>query len=155
MGEINICVIIYLTDPMSLHYLAFRTLVHATESEEKVTESMRFATNLEELDRTEAQGYHGNPIVVLEGEIRRSKEIDDFFKRMDHEAIRGILESLDQRVDDDCHIYFRLDKQEAYLGRVILAEHQDFIQVRGTIRSYPRNRDSAIRSIQSYLGSFI
>jgi RNA binding exosome subunit len=153
-GEINICIPTYLTVLMSLHYLAFRTLVHATESEEKVFEAMRSATSLEELSRTEVQGHHGNAIVILEGEIKRSREIDGFFKRMDGKALEEIIKSLDQRVDDDCHIYFRLDKQEAYQGRITLAEHEDFIQVRGTIRSYPKNRDSAISSFRKYLESF-
>ncbi|NYT15815.1 MAG: hypothetical protein GKC02_07670 [Methanomassiliicoccales archaeon] len=140
---------------MSLHYLAFRTLVHATESEEKVFEVMRFVTSLEELSRTEVQGHHGNAIVILEGEIKKSREIDGFFNRMDREALEEIIKSLDQRVDENCHIYFRLDKQEAYQGRIVLAGHEDFIQVRGNVKSYPKRRDSAMGSIREYLDSFI
>jgi RNA binding exosome subunit len=140
---------------MSLHYLAFRTLVHATESEEKVSKALKFTTDLEELSRTEAEGYYENPIVILEGEIKKSRDIAGFFNRMDGKAIEEIIRSLDQRVDDDCNIYFRLDKQEAYQGRMVLAEHEDFIQVRGNIKSYPKRRDSAMASIRKYLDSFI
>lgn len=140
---------------MSLHYLAFRTLVHATESEEKVSEALRFATSLEELSRTELQGYYENPIIVLEGEIKKSRKIDGFFNKMDGQALKEIIRSLDSRVNDDCQIHFRLDKQEAYQGRIVLAEHEDFIQVRGKIKSYPKSRDSAMGSIREYLDSFV
>jgi RNA binding exosome subunit len=154
-GEINICVPTHLTVLMSLHYLAFRTLVHATESEEKVSTAMRFATGSKELKRTEVHGHYGNPIVILEGEIRKSKAIDEFFKKMDKRATERIIRSLDLRVDDDCQLFFRLDKQEAYQGQIILAEHEDFIQVQGKIKSYPKNRDSAMGSIRKYFESFV
>ncbi|HUV25120.1 MAG TPA: RNA-binding domain-containing protein [Methanomassiliicoccales archaeon] len=140
---------------MSLHYLAFRTLVHATESEEKVSAAMRFATGLKEFTRTEVHGHYGNPIVILEGEIKKSREIDEFFKRMDKKATERIISSLDLRVDDDCQLFFRLDKQEAYQGRIVLTEYEDFIQVRGKIKSYPKSRDSAMGSIRKYLESFL
>ena len=140
---------------MSLHYLAFRTLVHATESEDKVMLAMRNVTDIDELSRTEARGHHGNPIVILECEIKKNREIDGFFKKMDPGAIEEMIRSIDQRVDQECHIYFRLDKQEAYHGRIVLAEHDDFIQVRGTIESYPRSKGSAVDSFRKYLESFI
>lgn len=140
---------------MSLHYLAFRALIHATESEEKVLEAMRFVTGKGELAATKTHGHYGNPITIIEGEIRREREISEFFRRMDERTNREIISSLEFRVDDECHLFFRLDKQAAYQGMIILAEREDFIQVRGKIKCYPRNRDNAIVSIREYLGSFL
>lgn len=140
---------------MSFHYLAFRAFVHATESEQKVTEAMNFVNGKEVPSRQEVEGHHGNPIVILELEVRGAQNIDQLFSRMDKRDIGRILETLEDRVDEDFQMYFRLDKQQAYLGRMVLSDGDDVIHVRGKIESYPKRHDIAMGSVRNYLESFI
>jgi RNA binding exosome subunit len=140
---------------MSFHYLAFRAFVHATESEQKVTEAMEFVTGKENPSRQEVEGHHGNPIVILELEVKGARNIDQLFRRMETDDVARILDTLEDRVDEDFLMFFRLDKQQAYLGRMVLSDDDDFIQVRGKIEAYPKRHDIAMASVRSYLESFI
>ena len=139
---------------MPMHYISFRVFVHATECEESVVSALRYVTDLEEFKRIEAEGHHGNLIIILESEIRRRKEMDALFGRMESTVIQEILGTLEHRVDDNCNLFFRLDKQAAFQGEIRLADHDDVIRARGKIESYPKRRETAMVSIREYLESF-
>ena len=68
---------------------------------------------------------------------------------------RDILETLEERVDEDCDLYLRLDKQAALEGRLEVVTHGDVISVSGRIESYPKNRDTAISSLREFLLSLM
>ena len=105
---------------MSIVSLHFRTFVHESEDEQKVIEAMHFATGLEEFDRDTTEGHHGNKIVILEGHIKDKKAVKAFFKRMSKEDIQVLLDTLENRVDEECFIFLRLDKQKAYLQELAM-----------------------------------
>jgi hypothetical protein len=138
---------------MPLHYLSFRTFVQATEVEERVVEAMRLVTGVDEFERTETEGYHGNPIIILETTLKRKRDIRNVFSRLDTEDVQLLIDTLDERVDEDSHLYMRLDKQEAFLGGMRLADGGDVIRVRGALISHPKNREVAIASLKVFLES--
>jgi len=140
---------------MGFHYLSFRTFCQATEDEEKVVQALKFVSGVDAVERNASEGYHGNKIVVLEGAIRSKKRIDAFFGRLSNSDIAKILETLEQRVDEECALFFRLDKQEAYLGRLILAKSEDVISVRAKVECYPRRRESALEQARRYFESIL
>ncbi len=140
---------------MPFQYLRFRTFVNATESEERVSMAMTKVTGQEEFKRIETQGHHGNPIVILETELRRKRDIREFFSLLDKDDVQRLLDSLEDRVDEDCHFYMRLGKQEAYLGRVTMTVDHDVIQIQGALVSYPKNRDVAVGSMREFLRSML
>jgi len=140
---------------MPLQYLSFRAFVHATENEDRVVLAMKLATGLDEFSRVEVDGHHGNPIVILEGDVRKKRDIRRFFSLMEGDDIIELLNSLEDRVEEDSHFYMRLDKQEAYLGRLRLAVDEDVIQVRGAVVSYPKNREAGLASMREFLQSFL
>jgi RNA binding exosome subunit len=147
------------TAGMTLHNLCFRAFCQATEDEAKVRTALLFASGGkdEKVKRTKCEGYHGNPIVILDIYIESSRAIKSFFQRLLEVDRKALLEDLERRVDEDCAFYFRLDKQEAYLGRLALGEkgeENDIIAVHGKIKSYPKSRDSSLRSMAEYLSSF-
>jgi len=140
---------------MPFQYLRFRTFVNATESEDKVSKALTEVTGQEEQERSETQGHHGNPIVILETELKRKKDIRKFFSLLDRDDIQRLLDSLEDRVDEDSHFYMRLDKQEAYLGRLRMAVDRDVIQVQGALVSYPKSREVALGSMKDFLNSLL
>ncbi len=144
---------------MTLHNLCFRAFCHSTEDEGKVRTALLFASGGKEerMKRTKCEGYYGNPIVILDICIESSRAIKSFFERLskgDRNALQGDLE---RRVDEDCAFYLRLDKQEAFLGKLAVREvgdENDIIAVHGKIKSYPKNRDASLNSMMEYLASF-
>ena len=100
-----------------------------------------------------ARGYHGNPITVMEAKITRSREIRDFFASLDTNDVRKLLDTLELRVDEESMFFLRLDKQEAYQGRIVLGRGDDVISVRGKVKSYPQSRENAINAMRDFLSN--
>ena len=103
---------------------------HATEDEDKVEKAI---TNLlpEEnrdlwLTRKTLKGYHGDPITIVAGKIRTKKGATGVLRRVVHELSsldqQRLLDELEERLDDGGNFHIRLDKQNAYLGKVRILE---------------------------------
>lgn len=136
---------------MDIASLAFRTFVHATENEGRVEQALRFVSGAEELSRNKSEGYHGNPITILEARVTNAKPVKRFLASLDGKDVASMLDSLERRVDEDSFFFLRLDKQAAYDERFVLADHDDVISVRGKIKSYPQSRENALRVLEGIL----
>ncbi len=144
---------------MTLHNLTFRAFCQATEDEKKVVQAVLFASGGkgEDVRRTKCEGYYGNAIIILDVSISSAKAIRSVFHRLSREDRQAMLDQLERRIDENCSFYFRLDKQEAYLGRLVLGENgeeHDIIAVHGKVKSYPKSRESSLHSMAEYLASF-
>lgn len=136
---------------MDIAGLSFRTFAHATEDEEKVEQALKLASGADEITRSKSEGYHGNPIVVMEAKISRSKEIKEFFASLSVEDVQRLLDTLEIRIDEESMFFLRLDKQAAFEGRLTLGRNDDVISVRGKIKSYPQSRENALKTMGSIL----
>lgn len=139
---------------MTFHYIEFKTYCHATEDIQKVKEvlSQIAGEGLElDIEISEAEGYYGNPIEILETTISRNRDMDDFFDHLPKDTVNELLETLEKRVDDRCNFYFRLDKEQAWDGDFSLVEGGNSISIRARIESYPAKRSSAIDILREYL----
>jgi RNA-binding protein len=136
---------------MSFHYLAFRAFCQATEDEAKVKSAVAFVSGTEDISITRSQGYHGNPIVILEATVKSKKQIDSVFLSLGEQQLQELRDILDSRLDQEGNFFFRLDKQAAYEGRVILSAQDDVIAVKGRVKAYPNNRDNALKVAVDYL----
>jgi RNA binding exosome subunit len=136
---------------MAFSSVHFRTFVHATEDEEKVLQAMRFVSGLDEFERNSTTGHHGNTIIILEGAVREKRNARQFFRTLSLEDIRTLLDTLELRLDDDCFLFARLDKQQAYLGVRSLTTSDDAIAIRAKVESYPKKRENAMRSAHEFL----
>jgi RNA binding exosome subunit len=136
---------------MDIAGLSFRTFTHATEDEEKVEQALKLASGADEITRSKSEGYHGNPIVVMEAKISRSKEIKEFFASLPVEDVQRLLDTLEIRIDEESMFFLRLDKQAAFEGRLTLGRNDDVISVRGKIKSYPQSRENALKTMGSIL----
>lgn len=148
-----------------IHYIYLRTSAQATEDPEKVRSALKLllpppgrsakkdSTMVHEIVTT---GYHGNPIILMEAELNRNKDCQYVFDRIrEHLGPAGISRlatELENRVDDDCNLYIRFNKQEAYMGKLITTAKSDSILVRIKIKAYPARADNAIQIARSLLG---
>lgn len=144
----------------TFHYLHFRTFAHETEDPEKVRAALRNAAHVEDLapEETQVEGSHKNRILLLEAEVRSApaaKRVFAALARDDPDGFGRLREEAPQRVDEHLNFYFRLDKQEAYLGRLLLTQGDDAITVRAKIRSFESKRqgvalESSLQDLEAF-----
>ena len=125
------------------HYIDLRTFCYATEDEKRVEAALRqFLPEEFEIDRVENTGHHGDRIVILSARVEtadRMRVVLDQLAALD--SIDRVLEELDERVDDNCSFFLRLDKQAAFNGLVRLGEGITF---RAKVEAYPAKHEKAV-----------
>jgi RNA-binding protein len=136
---------------MPLHYLIFRAFCQATEDEKKVMSAITFVSGAEDITVTKSQGFHGNPILILEAVVKSRRLIDSVFQSLGPQQIRYLRETIESRLDDDSSFFFRIDKQAAFEGKIILTKQEDVIAVKGKVKAYPNNRENAMKTMMDFL----
>ncbi len=122
---------------MPIHSIEFRVYVHATEDRERVLRALKniipeYAWDEAEIVEETYQGHYGNPITVITVRIRgerAAKVLDDILSRMSKGDKSILAGSIEERVDKEGTLYFRLSKQDAFLGRLILYEADDVVRI--------------------------
>lgn len=119
-------------------WLELKTHCHATEDEAKVARSLQVLLPGARPQITKTRGFHKNPILVLLARTERARDIKEFWRLMDSSGLVGhIVDSLGEEVDDGGLLHLRLGKQEAYLGKPVIARDEDAIVVRMKIARRP------------------
>ena len=131
-----------------IHRVTFRAFVASTEDDGKVREALSLFVPPESIAETRVVGHFGNEILILSSTLKK-KEGLGFFGRLretlpEREMAR-LRREMDQRVDDECHLHFRLDKQAALMGEVHLTDSGDAISVSAHLESYPARREKAVK----------
>jgi hypothetical protein len=122
---------------------------HATEDEDKVEKAMKNLLTEEARDlwltRRMLKGHHGNPITIVTGKIRTKKGATGVLRRVVQELSsleqQRLLDESEERLDDGGNLYIRLDKQNAYLGKVCLVD-SDPVKLKFKLR-LPHGKDRA------------
>jgi len=127
------------------HYIDLRTFCYATEDEKRVEDALRaFLPEEFELDRMENTGHHGDRIVVLSARVETADEMRYILDRLaELNDIDRILDELDERVDDNCSFFLRLDKQAAFKNTIALGKG---ITLRAKVEAYPAKHDAAVEN---------
>ncbi len=137
---------------VTFHYIEFKAHCHATEDLNKVKEAVENLADSElEFEISDAEGYYGNPIRILETKINRNREMDDFFDSLPSEVIQQLLQDLKRRIDERCNFFFRIDKGKAFEEDLALITGGNSIRVRARVESYPSKRETAIEKMEEYL----
>jgi len=122
---------------VGIRELRAQVFVHATEDREKVLKALMelFPDDVRAnvvIEEERLEGHYGNPIIKIVARVTGEDAVKTFhhiisrLSRIDREALRGTLED---RVDKEGTLYFRLSKQEAYLGGLTVYEADDVIRV--------------------------
>jgi RNA binding exosome subunit len=129
-----------------------RAMAQATEAEERVGHAMFFATEFKDISATRTKGHFGNPITIFEAELSKSGDMRSLLKKLDEAGILAqIIEQVEQRLDEDCVLHFRLDKQKAYAEVLALADSRDIIDVGMKVAAYPARREIALEAILDWI----
>ncbi len=137
--------------PRRLSSMHARTICHATEDAARVEQALRTVVGDSAVERSSTEGHHGNVVEVLESSVDDEAKILDMLGRMSPEDLAEIGSTLDERMDDACQVFLRLDKQEAYAGRLRLTVGEDVVAVRLKVRAYPAKRAIASKIVRDLL----
>jgi hypothetical protein len=139
---------------VSFSEVRLRALSHATEDECRVRQALDFASGGAHVDVRVTNGHHGNRITVMESRITGRKDVDAFFARLSaSRLIEELALRLDDKLGNDLWLCIRLDKQEAYAGRLANDAGGDVIHVRARAAAYPATMENARRLVGEYLSS--
>ena len=112
-----------------VYRLEVRVYAHSTEDPERVVRAVLnvFPEDVGEVRfrRRTVSGQYGDSITILRAEVRGSKArkaLRRLIQSLDKDDLNRLLSEVPLRVDEAGNLYVRLDKQEAYLGRLRLAE---------------------------------
>ena len=132
-----------------------RAMAQATEIPERVGQAMEFVSGTDEISYQETKGHFGNQIIIFEVELSRASEIKSFLLRLKEAGILERVEpELEQRLDEDCNLHLRLDKQKAFLEEVALASDKDVVAVTMKVAAYPARRENALLILTQWFSYF-
>jgi len=136
------------------HWVKVKAVCYATEDEDLIHDVMLelIGTDDDEcFDVDISEGLHGNPITVIDANLSHNKEYERLFRNIGEEPLRTVLEEIEQRVDDDCVMYMRLDKQKAVGGVYELSHSGDVISITAKIVSHPAKKEVAVKNVKEFL----
>ena len=135
----------------TFHWVRVKAICYATEDEDLICDTVSELTGSEELDIDISEGLHNNPLTVVDVSLTKNKEYATLFANLGEDIIRQILEDLEQRIDDDCVFYMRLDKQKAVGGVYEISHSGDVISITAKIVAHPAKREIAVENAKAYL----
>ena len=135
------------------HWLRIETFIYATKKEDLVTETFRTLAGTDEFRTDISESEHGNQMLILQAMMSHKKEQEGVFSRLGEELARELYDGAEEKIDDDCVFYVRLDKQKAVCGVYSVAHHGDVISITGKVASNPARREVAVRNMRAFLSS--
>ena len=124
-------------------YVDIGCFVHATEDQQKVVEAMKKVLPEDHVDKIhftekKVQGHYGNPITLFGTRIHNQETIQAFIDnlslRLDNIDKATLLQEISLHIADGS-LYFRLDKQAAFQGKLQLYSVDHIrIKIRFTIK---------------------
>ena len=135
----------------TFHWLRIETFCYATEKEDLVSETFQQIAGTDEFQMDISESEHGNQMLILQHMITKQKEMDALFARLGKDLIQNFLDDMENRIDDDCVFYTRLDKQKAVQGIYAVAHHGDVISITGKVASNPAKKEVAMRNMTDFL----
>ena len=139
----------------TFHWIKVKTICYATEDEDLLCRMTSGLSGIEELDIDVSEGLHGNPITVIDATLNKNKQYTTLFQNLGEDIIREILAGLEEKVDDDCILYVRLDKQKAVCGEFSIAHGGDVVSVTAKIMAHPARKEVAVETIREFLQSLL
>ena len=140
---------------VTFHWLRVQTFCYATERKELIGDTMAELLGTDEFEVDVSEGEHGNTMLILSQRLTKQKEFNALFSKLGANIRDAIVEDIDNRIDEDCVFYIRLDKQKAVQGIYDIAHHGDVISITGKVQSHPARKDVATRNMLAFLEGIV
>lgn len=139
----------------TFHWLRIETFCYATEKEDLVSQTFRDLVGTDEFQTDVSESEHGNQMLIMQHMVTKQKEMDEIFARLGKELLQDLMDDLENRIDEDCVFYTRLDKQKAVCGEYRVAHHGDVISITGKVASNPARKEVAMENMSQFLKKLI
>lgn len=139
----------------TFHWLRIETFCYATEKEDLVGQAFADLVGTDEFQTDISESEHGNQMIILQHMVTKQKEMDALFARLGHDLLRKFVCDIENRIDEDCVFYTRLDKQKAVCGEYAVAHHGDVISITGKVASNPAKKEVAVRNMTGFLNRLL
>ena len=139
----------------TFHWLRIETFCYATEKEDLVSQTFRDLVGTDEFQTDVSESEHGNQMLIMQHMVTKQKEMDEIFARLGKGLLQDLMDDLENRVDEDCVFYTRLDKQKAVCGEYRVAHHGDVISITGKVASNPARKEVAMENMSQFLKKLI
>ncbi|MEM4970960.1 MAG: RNA-binding domain-containing protein [Sulfolobales archaeon] len=135
-------------------------MAHATEDLDKVVTAIKNTVPKDlwnELERnmeiSPLEGYYGNPVtrIVTRLKGRQAENAAKYIlSNLDQGDFETLVFTLDRRFDGKGRVFIRISKQDAYLGKLRIAEGDDIIRIVMTLPGIRRVEDveKTLRSLR-------
>ncbi len=139
--------------------IAVSTIIHATESEEKLEKALRLLLPEDvEIERDEAEGHYGDSKVILKADLQNRPNIREFWdnvlERLSEGGKEWLRENAVDRIAEDCKLYLRFDKQFLISDEELrFSDTGDVIHVRINVAAYPAKEELAVEEMEDFLES--
>lgn len=131
--------------------LRARAICHATEDPAKVEQALRCVVGDAEVAVSTAEGHYGNPILTMEAAVGDEGDIISVLSRLRRDDLMEVLNTLESRMDESCHLHVRADKAAAYSGSLELAGEGDVVSLRLKVRAFPAKPEAALKVVRELI----
>ena len=110
------------------------------------------------LDRKTAYGFNREKIVIFEIRLIKKRHVraflDQFKTKLDDDLKSQLLKTLNERLDDECNFYIRLNKPDLiHHNKYTLTSDGKCVHITINIVAFPKRRETAFQEIKNYLQS--
>lgn len=109
-----------------------------------------FPFDLEEekiaLLRNKTVGFNQREIIILEVELHKERHTNaflEFLKSKFNEQQKSVILSQENRLDDDCNLFIRLDKAKLLKNEFWIIDTGDCFHIRICIAAFPKKKEKA------------
>ena len=86
--------------------------------------------------------------IIFEVVLEKNQDIKKFSGRL-HQMF--LPEKLEEAIDDNCNLFLRFSKQDAFHKKALLIKHGDSIFCKAKIKVFPSKKQQAIEQFREYL----
>lgn len=145
-----------MNDQAPIHYIRLRTFCYSTEKKERVKKAINFFLSKEqEIIEEKIEGNFGNKYWIFKSEIEKSQRIRNLVNKLKtkltEKQYKELKEKVPDRLDEECNLYLRFDKQKAFSEQLKLIKHGDAVLLRFKVAAYPAKKKNAIEIIRDFL----
>jgi RNA binding exosome subunit len=137
-----------------IHYILFRTQSHVTEDVARVRQALANVLPPETpIEEEETKGYFDNPIILLRARLEKKaarQYFDLITSRLPESDLKELIKEIPERVTEDCDFFFKLSKQDAYLGDIRTSYAEDSIAIRARVEVYPAKKELGVKKLEEY-----
>jgi hypothetical protein len=139
-----------------VRWIQVRAYCQGTEDEERVLRAIDVTVSGGTASRDVLQGQFGNRVILLRRRIDHAMDLRATWERWSASGVPGVLHlDLHDRVDKDGVLHFRINKQKAFQGGLVLALGGDAIDIQVKLKAYPAKREEFYRVARTLLSEAI